>query len=102
MISGYSEGPWRYEYTDDSDNNFVLSYVSMDADDEGRTRDYGGSLLEGLLTQDDHTNEANARLIAAAPDLLEACERALPQIRDALVIRQIQQAIALARGESRQ
>jgi hypothetical protein len=75
-MTSHTDGPWRYEYTDpgETDCNLVVSYVSMDADDEGRTRDYGGSLLEGLLTQDDAENEANARLIAAAPGLLDALQ----------------------------
>jgi hypothetical protein len=108
-MSGHTEGPWRYEYTDpgETDCNFVLSYVSVDADDDGRTRDYGGSLLEGLLTQDDAENEANARLIAAAPDLLEALTAILDHYRTLYgrlanpehspVIRQAQAAIILAR-----
>lgn len=35
----------------------------------------------GFITGEDAENEANARLIAAAPDLLEALETALPAMR---------------------
>ncbi len=76
-MSPHTTGPWRYEYTDpgETNSNFVLSNVSVDADDEGRTRDYGGSLLEGLLVLDDDAeNEANARLIAAAPEMYDALQ----------------------------
>ena len=55
-------------------------------------------------------NEANARMISAAPDLLAACERALgriefmqtgdsvAQIANAPMVRQLRAAIAKARG----
>lgn len=100
-MSGHTTGPWRYEYTDpgETDCNFVLSYVSVDADDEGRARDYGGSLLEGLLTQDDAENEANARLIAAAPELLQALEILVQALNSPSVdTHQRRQALWFARG----
>lgn len=53
------------------------------------------------------TEAANARLIAAAPDLLAACERAARQLRErllnaspwgALLVSDLEEAIALAKG----
>jgi len=41
--------------------------------------------------------EANARLIAAAPDLLEACEEALPYC-DGLIQEMVERAIAKVKG----
>jgi hypothetical protein len=98
----HTEGPWRYEYSDpgETDCNFVLSYVSVDADDEGRERDYGGSLLEGLLVLEDAENEANARLMAAAPDLLDALQMMLRTFTDGAVttVKERDHALWFARG----
>ena len=44
-------------------------------------------------------NQANAYLIAAAPELLEACEAALPFIDQPVIVAKIKAAIAKARGE---
>jgi len=44
------------------------------------TTDYGGDMLEGADCQ--LTQEANARLIAAAPELLEACKTALSKLNE--------------------
>jgi hypothetical protein len=44
--------------------------------------------------------EANARLIAAAPDLLAACELALPHLVNEPAADAVRAAIAQARGET--
>lgn len=61
-MSGHTPGPWRVGITTDSDEIEVVS----DA------RPYVCMALPGAL---DGVTEANARLIAAAPELLEAVER---------------------------
>ena len=65
-VSKYTPGPWRVSDGDDlwvagpiSTDNVICDIVPRDADS---------------YTEED---EANAALIAAAPDLLEACKRAL-------------------------
>lgn len=47
----------------------------------------------------DLSNEANARLIAAAPDLLEAAEKALELFPNQLKFSLLEEAIKKARGE---
>ncbi len=49
------------------------------------------------MTQPREEMEANARLIAAAPDLLKACELAL-STSDPSVLGVLREAVALARG----
>jgi hypothetical protein len=62
------------------------------------------TILEGALVQaDDAENEANARLIAAAPELYEALELADATLRGAnmdrsVVERKVAAALAKARG----
>ena len=91
---GHTPGPWRTEY--DSDQAVTLLVGA------------GGTRLAELLSW----NDADDRLIAAAPDLLAACERALawmPAIRgiegDAgallTVIEALDEAIAKATGADR-
>ena len=61
-MAGHTPGPWSLE--------------------EGRVLTEGGWLLASLpYTLGDEEDRANARLIAAAPDLLEAC-KALLEWRD--------------------
>lgn len=55
-MSAHSPGPWRYERSGES--NYMLIFCSND--------EYWNSALWG------YGGEADARLIAAAPDLLEA------------------------------
>lgn len=71
-MAEHTPGPWKYKIVNDE---FILSNVDADSDAEGRMQDYGSSILEGgLVLENDAENEANARLIAAAPDLLAALE----------------------------
>jgi hypothetical protein len=65
---------------------------------------YGGDACQGPIV-----SEANARLIAAAPELLEACEEALGPLQDAQnglrsslaakAFMKVKAAIAKAKGE---
>lgn len=61
-MSKHTPGPWRYK-RHSVDSNYMLIYCSSDNSDGDNIRGYCG--------------EANARLIAAAPELLEACKMLL-------------------------
>lgn len=66
---------WRYEYSDDHER-VIISTVDVDADDEGRTRDFGGEILDALVDCEDEVIWA----ITATPVMLNA----LQSIRNAL------------------
>jgi hypothetical protein len=77
-MNGHTPGLWRYDlHRDDDGTTLDLATVDIDAGPDGRPTDYGTSLLEGgyLVRESDAENDANARLIAAAPDLLAMCQR---------------------------
>ena len=87
----HTPGPWTVDYTDDN------------------LRIYAGDLLIGEVNGstehievrglDEETTEANAWLIAAAPDLLAALERILARTErgeDAKVVEQARAAIGKA------
>jgi hypothetical protein len=89
-MSAHTPGPWRYDYEDghcgeiiSSDGNYVFTFVD----------------------EPNETNEPNARLIAAAPNLLDAALRVLSHKRgedDWLILavdcRALEKAIAKATG----
>jgi hypothetical protein len=70
----------------------------------GRAYAHTESLSVGVSGGDALPAEANARLWAASPDLLRACEAALKALRplagDTATLREIQRAVAKARGEA--
>ena len=89
----HTPGPWRYEST--SGSNYARIFLSANEEDGDNLRGYCG--------------EANARLIAAAPELLEALQhiqRCIPlggfaQIHhNSDTWAQIDAAIAKATGET--
>ena len=85
-MSKHTPGPWTYHMNE----NYARIYL------RGSGRIYpalGGDSLQG------YCGEANARLIAAAPDLLEACKVALGIIGFGAEHDQISAAIAKATGE---
>ncbi len=78
-MSMHTKRPWTYELGDgiwmigcDEDYNFATVYINESGDEE----------IEGLQS-DPTTAEANARLIAAAPDLLAACKAVLEGLQAA-------------------
>lgn len=97
-MSGHTAGPW-----------FVTGQMTLYV--EARI---GGGMLQEVAavgpTQADEgygeQQRANARLIAAAPELLEALEQAVTSMQDNgwpnshLAVRSARAAIAKARGES--
>ena len=85
----HTPGPWKYgALVDDSNHYYIKAGVYWIAEICGGT---------GQDTE-------NAHLIAAAPDLLAACEAALAGLEETIHMRQqreqLKAAIAKARGES--
>ena len=68
MIASYTNPPWRMElYINEIDRKFPPNII-------GIRDNYPVATCGGL---DEATDEANGRLIAAAPELLAACEAAV-------------------------
>lgn len=97
MTSKHTPGPWEVMFAGSSkagqpfkiDEAYV--YAPNTQDDTAICAD-----IIDPVTQE--ISEANARLIAAAPDLLEACQLALDS-DDKAVRRFLRAAIAKAKGE---
>jgi hypothetical protein len=75
MDAKHTQGPWKFDRsktTHDGEYDYAISAegVPVLAEAFGRSSDGGRPAAE-----------ANARLIAAAPALLEACERLLEELR---------------------
>lgn len=90
MVRQHSPGPWRLS-CHPNDGNYMLITCSSDPAEGDNLRGYCG--------------EANARLVVAAPDLLDALERLLASgdVRDAAdagVLKQARTAIAKAVGSA--
>ena len=99
-IKLHTPGPWTVDYTDD--NLRIYSGDLLIAEVNGSTEHIE---VRGL---DEETTEANAWLIAAAPDLLAALERILARVEtlnpftergeEAKVVEQASAAIGKATG----
>ena len=95
-MSEYTPGPWIYDAG--------AFYAKCQLNERGMTRE---SPIAEMLNGREDDYEANARLIAAAPELLEACELALKVLEQSGMItrqlldadRKLRAAIAKAKGE---
>jgi hypothetical protein len=89
MSAEHTPGPWQ---------------VTESGNVAGPTRSFGSQgwvgriCLANVMTGDVEVKAANARLIAAAPDLLAACEEALDEDSGLACAGQLRAAIAKARG----
>lgn len=73
-MSKRTPGPWRVAgYRNHNPSNRGIFPISYEIWPEVTVKDQTGIVVKGLGV----LSEANARLIAAAPDLLEACKKAL-------------------------
>lgn len=68
MENLHTPGPWKVVRTEQhpQNENEAVTFIQTPK------LCYDLSFVKGILTQEEH--EANARLIAAAPELLEACQ----------------------------
>jgi hypothetical protein len=85
MDSKHTPGPWR-SIIDDSGgqwSGWPLCVVAVDDPDRDVVRPGGQWPYDWGPATSQREAVANARLIAAAPDLLEALQRALPYVEDA-------------------
>ena len=85
-MSDYTPGPWRYE---EFGPNVIIK----------ATKNPMLSVVHSLYQESREQTEANARLIAAAPELLEALEIALDCAGDAWWAEKAEAAIEKAKGE---
>ena len=80
-MSKHTQGPWMiYDDGDGEDSSDIIN-VWIDDRDGGEKYDIAAMLLDRPVGE----RKANARLIASAPDLLEALENALADINWLLV-----------------
>ena len=101
MTQQHTDGEWYYRMMDgDPNSDLWLFYVQS-----GESELCSGA-VDNLASKDPDECEANARLIAAAPDLLAACLLALPRMADygwtdgdRAVTRALRQAIDKATGQ---
>ena len=89
-MSGHTPGPWTY-YTSPQPNGCPIV----------GSRGLMVAMLAHSINYDDQKEEAisNARLISAAPDLLEALQYAIKQVPELADVPGIAAAIAKATGE---
>jgi hypothetical protein len=87
---GHTPGPWDLVSADVEDRS---AYIVLS---EAENTDIAYVGCEGEIREIAH---ANARLISAAPDLLEACKLAMTQRYDCEVYEKISAAIAKAEGK---
>ena len=86
----HTKGPWRYD-----DSTYIFAVINGSEQMVGETRGTGAGLPQG----------ANGRLMAAAPELLEACRATVasltatwPNISEDMLLDVVQEAIKKAEG----
>ena len=96
-MSAHTPGPWKLHFW--AENVAVSSDRPKPRDCETVATVFRGPEQHGNETEERRTADANARLIAAAPDLLAALERFVTEDDGPETWRMARAAIAKARGE---
>lgn len=104
MTNEHTPGPWAYDGAGRVDAVHFRKPTGNMVDDGSGMKEYIGGLVALPYSCEAGTMEANARLIAAAPELLAACEKAV-QWLDGWAsaepyVSELRAAIAKATGES--
>jgi hypothetical protein len=75
-MSNHTPGPWFIQLPPLRSYTDLHIYAKYTEKEEAKFPGSSGKFVATVRKYDVHTQEANARLIAAAPDLLEACQKA--------------------------
>ena len=108
MNTKHTPGPWSYEWSDYGGYDCMWSVHTVDGPDGEEIAQMHA--MHPLTHDRDETQEANARLIAAAPEMLAALEHVRGEIgawknepecncEDCVMLRPVYAAIAKATGE---
>lgn len=101
----HTPGPWIIEYTAASLSTLKRDFIITHSDEN--LRSHICRIFDASLCPEHGESQANARLIAAAPELLEALEKARDELRglphslgyEFTHLQEINSAIAKAKGE---
>lgn len=100
-MSGHTPGPWTTSYMGNGEWEVVAN--GPDRDDVAGICIVAGGLGTVLEDGRDYESDANARLIAAAPELLAAAENVIREWEkgelEPAEIRYLQRAVNKAKGE---
>ncbi len=99
-MTKHTKGPWRVKHSTTFSNPEETLYGGKKEIVEYAWVGVGQIGNETpILSRNLAENEANAQLIAAAPELLEACKAALEVVTDDVIQGLLNEAIAKAEGE---
>lgn len=79
MESKHTPGPWTYMVVEDQ--NMISIQSEIPTEEQINNEDTSITGIWGSFHRDNEVDLANAKLIAAAPDLLEACKWAMDQFK---------------------
>jgi hypothetical protein len=105
-MSKHTPGPWKFSEADNNSTEFYIQFDHSRAENYKHIASSAGAIAK-LPPSKFHNQQANAQLIAAAPDLLEAlefvaknCAADLTHSEADKIISIARKAIARAKGES--
>jgi hypothetical protein len=75
-MSNHTAGPWFIQLPPLRSNPDLHIFAEYSEEEQEKYPGSSGQFIASVRRYDVHTQEANARLIAASPDLLEACIKA--------------------------